>query len=880
MTAALQPLEFKFDPAQARDKDGKWTEAGVDAESDDHAVRTKLADLAITTGMAKEMMDGLEAGVSPAELLDSLKALHYEKVGKYEAKVDAEAAAKADFETGMGTVGRAEPTSTFDAPNGANPNAVYAAMVASGVEMPKAFKSEVAHVRELADEPVKSRVSEDVLLSILADGRFKTQHETGTSNGMLDPTRRDEREAQMFGVPMTRPFYGYVLHPNAEGERPTYQSSYGEVAVVFNDDVRMRTTITGGDSLTRAATAPLPVNEIAGASDERIRAAFTEGGGDFYGSSAFTYIEAQIHGPLTVADIDHVEFQRKPSPIMQGTLYRAGVSWSVPENRTDGGIVEDNHFGADPVELAFDPNQPRNEDGEWAEAGGNKSLHLLDDDVFLGSALEGLNGFPISVAVKHFGSIHAASKLTDAERATIHEQLSVTDENSNTSAFRQLDPGFGPGVQIIHEPGGTLGVAMQVNAAIQSADIRGDDLAIRDLVYQFTSSKITQDELSAKITDLTGVTVESSLISKVNGQWASSADSTVSSAMHSVVQEKFGLSGPGIDHMDLANRYEVPELLSQFGPALRAVADVTYRTTQESLAAKGVKTMQVYRGITVGPRDTAPDRIVADPHPLSSWSAAEDVAHDFAEDSGRLGLVYGSNVPVANVYSLANMTGTGSLSEYEVILIGRPTVATKIGEHDYRVKDEEFAVKNIPRIMIDNDDADWIKTVAASRYAVSAPLRASSGFDPNQPRNDEGEWENTTVGRLYGTGDLDKMFGGSPTTTTPWSRVSASKTMKNGFPAAVIADAIANLKYTTEALDPRTLRATQTGITRDGVNYYMGTAYDETGTTYADGHSQVNEFPTVYRKRNGQLAIVTGHHRFAAGLLQGKPVVARIIDEA
>jgi len=82
-------------------------------------------------------------------------------------------------------------------------------------------------------------------------------------------------------------------------------------------------------------------------------------------------------------------------------------------------------------------------------------------------------------------------------------------------------------------------------------------------------------------------------------------------------------------------------------------------------------------------------------------------------------------------------------------------------------------------------------------------------------------------------------------------------------------------------VDPRVLRATQGGLDREGVVYYLGTVFHERGTTYADHHDPGNTDPVVLvRERDGAHLLLAGHHRATAALLRGVPLLARVVGGA
>lgn len=81
-------------------------------------------------------------------------------------------------------------------------------------------------------------------------------------------------------------------------------------------------------------------------------------------------------------------------------------------------------------------------------------------------------------------------------------------------------------------------------------------------------------------------------------------------------------------------------------------------------------------------------------------------------------------------------------------------------------------------------------------------------------------------------------------------------------------------------VDPRNLYSIQSGLSLDGMRYYMGDTYARTGETFADRDRPTNRFPIVYhRRRNNQYVLLTGNHRAAAALLKGEMLRAILVEE-
>lgn len=158
--------------------------------------------------------------------------------------------------------------------------------------------------------------------SIVADGRFKSQFEVGTSGGMFNPGGRAEFERLFFGYaddldPTERPIYGYWSHRESLDTNEMAQS-YGDSIFVLKDRVKTRATVTGGDSLNawhnladedRADFIPRPFldpdHRIYSTSDLRRDA--WEGVTKPHRSHGYT--EIQVHGGLSLDDVDRVIFQ-------------------------------------------------------------------------------------------------------------------------------------------------------------------------------------------------------------------------------------------------------------------------------------------------------------------------------------------------------------------------------------------------------------------------------------------------------------------------------------------------------------------------------------------------------------------------------------------
>ena len=121
-------------------------------------------------------------------------------------------------------------------------------------EYREAVAEEYSRVIENSDPAI--RVSPGVLGQILDDGRFKNQHETGSSSGWLDEELRENFESDYMGVdPDTpdseRPIYGYLTDGDSDYyDDPDDVDGYGNAAVQLSDSAKERATVTHGDSLS------------------------------------------------------------------------------------------------------------------------------------------------------------------------------------------------------------------------------------------------------------------------------------------------------------------------------------------------------------------------------------------------------------------------------------------------------------------------------------------------------------------------------------------------------------------------------------------------------------------------------------------------------
>lgn len=150
--------------------------------------------------------------------------------------------------------------------------------------------------------------------SLLEDGRFKTQFETGKSGGMLDTSVRANAENNGMGIPQDidptkRPIYGYV---NADPEAFVHTAGYGNLSFVLKDTVKQRTSLTVGDSLAPFINQDVAATPITApgkeAWDNRVRNLYqfarNKKTADFL--NKISYLEIQIQNGASLDDVTAV----------------------------------------------------------------------------------------------------------------------------------------------------------------------------------------------------------------------------------------------------------------------------------------------------------------------------------------------------------------------------------------------------------------------------------------------------------------------------------------------------------------------------------------------------------------------------------------------
>jgi SPP1 gp7 family putative phage head morphogenesis protein len=180
------------------------------------------------------------------------------------------------------------------------------------------------------------RTGEDAAISILRDGRYKTEFEVDAA-GRFVKAARSAAEDVGLGVPSSinatlRPIYGYYDTPQ-HGAR-----AYGNVEFVLKPSVVPRTTVTLGDSLY-----PMQGDLMAGVP---ANAPTKHALGNLYSANSLlrndmaeTYIEAQMHGGLAIDDVAEVILH--PNSFNANDLSRVEKAYKARGIKVTYGSIDD-----------------------------------------------------------------------------------------------------------------------------------------------------------------------------------------------------------------------------------------------------------------------------------------------------------------------------------------------------------------------------------------------------------------------------------------------------------------------------------------------------------------------------------------------------------
>ncbi len=225
-------------------------------------------------------------------------------------------------------------------------------------------------VRKLLDEKIVEilddseygvRVGESTLTKIFEeDGMFKSQFETGYSEGEFDPAFRSAVESRLFGIPKDidvedRPVYGMAFpkleDPNlaeyvSDGPGSQYGLEDGIVAIFDKDKVKQSLTYTLGDSLDHEShiSAGLVTDPkfVAGATNGYYRSDFASGIydvedlrraklTDLFTGDWESYLEIQFHGreSHSIKNLSHILFTNPPSESLLKKIIEKGIPYTI-----------------------------------------------------------------------------------------------------------------------------------------------------------------------------------------------------------------------------------------------------------------------------------------------------------------------------------------------------------------------------------------------------------------------------------------------------------------------------------------------------------------------------------------------------------------------
>lgn len=195
------------------------------------------------------------------------------------------------------------------------------------------------------DNPVSVMMPEQVIESLLDDGKMKTIFDMPDAKGedYLDHRLIYERAA--FGYEGTfpnesRPVSGTIL-PTAENQEAFYAfgENFGSAQVVLKDEVKSRTTYTLGDSLDKfqkpnSGTGKVPRTMDLITTAQRAAYSRKNENTNMFDTLRFwneDYIEAQVHGGVKLKDIAKIIFHSPMIDIPATQLDELGIKYEVTE---------------------------------------------------------------------------------------------------------------------------------------------------------------------------------------------------------------------------------------------------------------------------------------------------------------------------------------------------------------------------------------------------------------------------------------------------------------------------------------------------------------------------------------------------------------------
>lgn len=364
-------------------------------------------------------------------------------------------------------------------------------------------------------------------------------------------------------------------------------------------------------------------------------------------------------------------------------------------------------------------------------------------------------------AIKHYGALEVAEHMTPLEARQLREELEGQKFGDPFDGTDVVYKASGSLATLLHRPelegkegfdhlvatgkfikDLDLGLAMQLYAAEQFASWKdsGVDIApLKAATQAHMRGEIDAVTLSQMVSDNYGITVESGAVGWFNRAWQISAVSHESTAMQLQIAELRGL-----DAADKAMRQYVHEptlskasdLTWSLGATINAVTEAHQRNTQEKLSqAPELALPRIHRGLKGDQFIDIQAGDIVQSNPLSSWSFDPAQAEHFATNFvGTNGIVITADFDPANVLTISDISGMGSLDEREVIMIGQPITVTRSEVHRSR---QAAAVTAVKVYLVDTpDNVDWITreplVASGRRFAFASP-----DFEFANPWHDE-----------------------------------------------------------------------------------------------------------------------------------------------
>jgi hypothetical protein len=509
-------------------------------------------------------------------------------------------------------------SSGFQTSSGANPESHVAYRLSflkpDGILVKGGFvdKTDEEWKKVMPKNPVvRTRAPESVLRSIAESGEFKTQHETKTSSGYLDPDFRKHVERRMFGDGLkTFPFYGYLAEKGGESAFGQKSSAYGYGNIVFEfkPSVNRRTTVTLGDSMT-GEPAPLPVNDVLSVSKERRYVA---------AGSGYGYVEAQVHDKLTVQDVERIYVNGMgKTAVKRGTMipleegYEGDdyewvstaqavrslfpdievVEVSVDDFVNFSACTEHGEFACTSRACAPPPvgrggslpsttGRPVYESKGW-ESRAHRLVRAMSDSIGIGDVMKGseLAGDRTEevielqtawgsdsnrISAKIRSNMMIRERLLDDPEFIdgVGKLLDTVEVDIIDISTRSMDAMYDPRVAILNLLSRHIGIghvfplSQQFNEIVDDLGITAPDPSLRDIIefFQESSSDYTEDG-SARIGDLTpeqfaGYAVVAAMIDS----WADTSMGTPLSIAHQLAASKLH----GVDAEKFISEYRDP----------------------------------------------------------------------------------------------------------------------------------------------------------------------------------------------------------------------------------------------------------------------------------------------------------------------------------